>query len=328
MRMFKRLLCIIAFLLINNSQLMAQVKIEKVNFQGWPNCYRVGNGVIEFIATSDIGPRIISLSFIGEKNLFFVREDFAGKTGGEEWRNYGGHRLWHAPEDKVRTYQPDNIPADVRQIENGLVLSNPLEKLTGILKTIEITIDPSSARVRVIHRLKNTNLWDVEMAPWALSVMAPGGFAVSPLPTEFHPDRLLPNRSLILWPYTNLRDDRYVLGTDFVLLRHKAGLDPAKERAKVGIMNNVGWCAYSIDSYLFVKKFAYRAGANYPDLGSSVELFTNNRMLELETFGPLLKVPAGGEITHEEVWELFKDVKLEFNEESVKAKVLPLVKGK
>lgn len=325
--MFRRLLGLAALILIPYSQSMAQVKIEKVSFQGWPNCYRVGNGIIELVATADIGPRIISISFAGERNLFYVREDFAGRTGGDEWRNYGGHRLWHAPEDKVRTYQQDNLPAGVRQIDNGLELTYPLEKATGIIKTIEVTLDPGSARVRVVHRLRNTNLWEVEMAPWAISVMAPGGFAVSPLPEEFHPDRLLPNRTLALWPYTDLRDDRYLPGKDFFLLRHRAGNDAASERAKVGINNTSGWCAFAIDSYVFVKRFEYRRGAVYPDFGSSVELFTNNRMLELETLGPLLRVPAGGEVAHVETWELFKGVRLEFSEDDVRAKLLPLIKG-
>ena len=88
----------------------ADVNIEKTAFQGWPNCYRVSNGTVEFIATTDVGPRIISFGFTGGANLFFVREDFAGQTGGTEWKNYGGHRVWHAPEDKVRTYEPDNAP--------------------------------------------------------------------------------------------------------------------------------------------------------------------------------------------------------------------------
>ena len=58
------------------------VTIEKTAFQGWPNCYRVSNGTVEFIATTDVGPRIISFGFVGGANLFFVREDFAGQTGG------------------------------------------------------------------------------------------------------------------------------------------------------------------------------------------------------------------------------------------------------
>lgn len=315
-------------MLIGTMTTMAQVKIEKVTFQGWPNCYKVSNGSIEFIATSDIGPRILSLSFSGEKNVFYVREDFLGQSGGEEWRNYGGHRLWHGPENRPRTYQNDNQPVEVKQLENGLLLTPPVEKQTGIQKQLEITLSPTSNRVRVLHRLFNKGLWAVELAPWAISVMSPGGFGISPLPTKFHPDRLLPNRSLALWPYTNLRDERYLLGTDYVLLRHKAGNSAETERAKIGIANNEGWCAYALKPYLFVKRFKYVESAHYPDFGSSVELFTSNRMLELETLAPLVTLQPGGEVTYEENWELHKNVEVEFNEEDVKAKVKKLIVDK
>ncbi len=198
---------------------MAETKIEKVSYKGWPNCYKVSDGEIEFIATTDIGPRIISCGFAGERNLFHVVEETAGKTGGDEWHLYGGHRLWHSPEDKFRTYNPDNSPIKVEQLPEGLRLTQPVEERTGIQKEIEIRLVPSERRVHLIHRLKNTNVWAVEFSPWALTVMAPGGFSVVPLPTSHHEDNLLPNRSLTFWPYTDLRDDRLLLGTDYVLLR-------------------------------------------------------------------------------------------------------------
>jgi hypothetical protein len=278
------------------------VKIEKTAFQGWPNCYRVSNGTVEFVATTDVGPRIIYFGFCGEPNVFYVREDFAGQTGGSEWKNYGGHRIWHAPEDKVRTYEPDNSPVQAKEIDRGLALTMPPEKLSGIEKEIEITLDPSAARVRVIHRLRNTGPWPVELAPWGISVMAPGGFGISPMPLTFHPDRLLPNRALTLWPYTDMRDDRWLWGTDYILLRQK--VVTGQDRTKVGINNNLGWGAYYLKPYLFLKRFDYVDGARYPDYNSSLELFTNNRMLELESLGPLTTLQAGARTEYEERWEL------------------------
>jgi hypothetical protein len=304
------------------------VKIEKTPFQGWPNCYRVSNGTVEFVATTDVGPRIMSFGFVGGANLFFVREDFAGQTGGAEWKNYGGHRIWHAPEDKVRTYEPDNSPIEAKVIANGLLLTMPTGPLSGIQKSIEITLDPVSSEVRVIHRLRNTGAWPVELAPWALSVMAPGGFAIAPMPTAFHPDRLLPNRALTLWPYTDMRDDRWLWGTDYVLLRHKVIADPARERTKVGINNNLGWAAFYLKPFLFIKRFAYVEGGRYPDYNSSLEIFTNDRMLELETLGPLTALQPGSVVTHEERWELHRDVDLAFSEDEVRAKVEPLARAR
>jgi hypothetical protein len=286
----------------------------------------VSNGTVEFIATTDVGPRIISFGFVGGANLFFVREDFAGQTGGSEWKNYGGHRLWHAPEDKVRTYEPDNSPVQAQVIPNGLVLTMPPEKLSAIQKSIEITLHPETSEVRVIHRLTNTGPWPVEIAPWAISVMAPGGFAIAPLPAAFHPDRLLPNRALTLWPYTDMRDDRWLWGTDYILLRQQ--VVQGQERTKVGINADLGWAAYYLKPFLFIKRFTPVAGATYPDFNSSLEVFTNNRMLELETLGPLAVLQPGAVVTHEERWALHRNIDLAFSEEDVKAKIDPLVRTK
>jgi hypothetical protein len=302
------------------------VTVEKTAFQGWPNSYRVSNGTVEFVATTDVGPRIISFGFVGGANLFFVREDFAGQTGGAEWKNYGGHRIWHAPEDKVRTYEPDNAPVEAKIIANGLLLTMPPGPLGGIQKAIEITLDPISSEVRVIHRLRNTGAWPVELAPWAISVMAPGGFAIAPLPTAFHPDRLLPNRALTLWPYTDMRDDRWLWGTDYILLQQKAGASPERERTKVGINNNLGWAAYYLKPFLFIKRFTPVEGARYPDYNSSLEVFTNNRMLELETLAPLATLQPGATVTHEERWTLHRNIELGFSEDDVRATVEPLVR--
>jgi hypothetical protein len=305
----------------------SDVTIEKTAFRGWNNCYRVSNGTVEFIATTDVGPRIISFSFVGGTNVFFVREDFAGQTGGAEWKNYGGHRVWHAPEDKVRTYEPDNGPIDATVVANGLLLTMAPGPVSGIQKSLEITLDPATSVVRVVHRLRNAGAWPVELAPWAISVMAPGGFAIAPMPTAFHPDRLLPNRALTLWPYTDMRDDRWLWGTDYVLLRHKVIADAARERTKVGLNANLGWAAYYLDGNLFIKRFAYVDGARYPDFNSSLEVFSNSRMLELETLAPLAVLPPGATVEHEERWELHRADALQFSEADVKARVEPLARA-
>ena len=84
------------------------VKIEKIKFKGWDNCYYISNSIVEAIVTTDVGPRIIHFSLTSEKNIFCIVEDQAGKVGGDEWRIYGGTRLWHSPEAMPRTYFPDN----------------------------------------------------------------------------------------------------------------------------------------------------------------------------------------------------------------------------
>ena len=75
MRTFTAILLLLGTSLIMN----AAVKIEKTSYDGWPNCYRITNGDVELIATSDVGPRIMRYSFVGGKNVFVEFKEQLGK---------------------------------------------------------------------------------------------------------------------------------------------------------------------------------------------------------------------------------------------------------
>jgi len=300
------------------------IVLEKTGYRGWPNCYRLSNGIIDLIVTTDVGPRIIRFGFAGEENEFKEYDDTAGKQGGDEWRIYGGHRLWHAPEAKPRTYYPDNSPVGLEQHADFVRLVQPTEPTTGIQKEIEIRMAPAAAQVEVTHRLRNTNLWAVELVPWALSVMAPGGTAIIPLPPRrSHEESLLPTSAIALWAYTDMTDPRWHWGRSYDLLRQDPNLDAPQ---KAGAMVTDGWAAYARAGHLFVKRFSYVEGARYPDLGCSVEAFTNADMLELETLGPLILLQPGDAVEHAEHWRLFRDVPAPNSDSDVDRDVLPLIK--
>src|ERR1051325_10946729 len=221
----------------------AEMKMETIPYGGWKNCIRLSNGRIELVATTEVGPRVIRLGFVGGQNLFKEWKDHLGKTWGDTWTLYGGHRLWHAPEVQPRTYQPDNAP--VLHLWDGqrLRLTQPVESTTGIRKELEITLAGDANHVTVLHRLTNQGQWPVELAPWALSVLNGGGRAIFPQePSRPHAEQLLPVRPLVLWGYTDMRDPRWIWGTKYIQLRN----DPARNTAqKLGLMNTPGWAAYA-----------------------------------------------------------------------------------
>ncbi|MCS7066274.1 MAG: hypothetical protein NZL85_08385, partial [Fimbriimonadales bacterium] len=66
---------------------------ETVTYNGWWECLRLSDGIWELVATTKVGPRLIRFGFTGGQNLFWEHPDQQGKTGGDEWRIYGGHRL-------------------------------------------------------------------------------------------------------------------------------------------------------------------------------------------------------------------------------------------
>lgn len=296
----------------------------KTEYQGWPNCYRLSNEHVELIVTTDIGPRIIRFGFVGQQNEFAEFADMMGKTGGDEWRIYGGHRLWHAPEAQPRSYIPDNQPITIEQHDNFVRLIQPTETTTGIQKEIDIYLSPDRAHVRVIHRMYNRGLWDVELSPWALSVMAPSGKAIIPLPPRgSHEENLLPTSILAIWVFTDLSEPRWTLGRQYVILRQ----DTSKAQPqKIGVMVTDGWAAYFNKGHVFVKTFDFRSGAVYPDFGCSVESFTNEAFLELETLGPLTVLAPGESVEHLENWSLFCDIPEPHTDADVEKYILPLIK--
>jgi hypothetical protein len=299
--------------------------VERINYKGWQNCYRLSNDVVDLIVTTDVGPRIIRFGFVNEENEFKEYDDMQGKTGGDAWRIYGGHRLWHAPEVMPRTYAPDNAPVRLEQHLNCVRLVQPTEATTNVQKEIDVHLYSNEAHVEVTHRLRNNNLWDVELAPWALSVMSRGGKGIVPLPPRgSHDESLQPTSAIALWAYTDMTDPRWTWGSQHVMLRQ----DPQMSKPqKAGVMATDGWVAYARNGHLFVKKFDYVQGARYPDMGVSVETFTNDEMLEVETLGPLTRLQPGATVEHVEHWFLFRDVPMPNNEADVDENVLPKVQA-
>lgn len=297
------------------------VGLEKVQYGGWQNCYRLANNDIELIVTGDVGPRIIRFGFIGQENLLKEYPQFMGKTGGDEWRIYGGHRLWHAPEENPRTYLPDNSPIEVTAYQGGMRIVQPVEAVAGIQKEIDIYLSPDKPHAQITNRLINANVWPIQLAVWALTVTEAGGKMIIPLPPRgSHEGNLQPTSTLALWAYTDMADPRWTWGTKYIMLRQDVN---AHYSQKVGMRVTDGWVGFVRNNTLFIKEFDYTSGAEYPDLGSNVEAYTDRDMLEVETLGPLVTLAPGASVEHTEQWHLFADVPMPMNDADVDSHILP-----
>jgi len=291
------------------------VHVERIPYGGWKSCLRVANGEIEAVITTDVGPRIIRFGFIGGENEFAEYPSQLGLGGDAEYRSYGGHRLWIAPEDPATTYYPDNAPVAWERRGEALHLTAPVETSTQVQKSMEIWLDPMINTVHVIHRIRNCAPDARRLSAWSLSVMAPGGRAIIPHePYLPHPTALLPVRPLALWSYTALGDQRFRWGRRFLQIRQ----DPsAPSPQKIGLLNKQGWAGYLRGGTLFTTTVPYLPGAEYPDFQSNLEVFTNARMLELETLSPLTTLPPGATLQHEEHWFLLRGVPESNSEEEI-----------
>lgn len=276
--------------------------VEVRPFCGWANNLHVGNGTIELVVTLDVGPRILSYARKGGISPFKVFEDQSGGVSETAWRSRGGHRLWLAPESRALSYFPDNAPVAWKMLDDqGVRLTPAPESGPGFQKEIDLHLSEIGSNLRVIHRVRRVADTPQVVAPWAITVMAPGGWAILPQPVfGEHPRDMLPNRRLILWPYTDLSDRRCRFGRRYFTVQQ----DSAAAPIKIGLADSCGWSAYFLNGTLFVKRFSRSSAADYPDEGSNLEVFTNGKMLELETLGPLVTLQPGESVEHIEAWDL------------------------
>jgi hypothetical protein len=299
--------------------------IEKTNYHGWENSYRVSNGEVEAIVTGDVGPRIIRFGFVGEQNFFREFDEQLGRSGEADWQPRGGHRIWIAPEDRVASYAPDNGPVAIAVTSHGVVATEPVEPLTGLEKQIELRMAPSGSGVEVVHRIRNAGSAPRRLAPWALSMMAQGGHGVTGFPPRgTHPEMLAPTNPLVMWAFTDLSDPRWTFLKRYLVLRQ----DPSNASPqKLGTWSARTWGAYLLNNQLFLKQYdAPGEPADYPDFGCAYETFTNADILELETLGPLVTLAPGESVTHTERWTAERHVRIAvWTDEELNRVLLPLL---
>ena len=280
------------------------MKKELIAHAGWNRNLYLANDHAEVIVTLDVGPRILSYKRPGAENVFKNYDDQLGSSGESDWKIRGGHRFWIAPEDEVVTYHLDNQPVDYRieEFTQEIVIDSLQIQAGQIMKSLAVTLADNDSHVTVRHTARNDGDEPIQIASWGLSVMKPGGIEIIPQPPlGEHPRDLLPNRGIVLWPYTDLSDARWHLGREFFTLRQSEGFPPTK----LGLAHREKWVAYVIEDSIFIKTFEHVTGAVYPDGGCNFETFTNDEMLEIESLSPLAALAPGESVSHTENWYLF-----------------------
>jgi hypothetical protein len=308
--------------------------VDVIEYRGWKNNLRLSNGDAELVVTLDVGPRVISYRLPGGVNVMKNYDEMMGGTNEPEWQIRGGHRFWLAPEDLTRTYFPDNRPVKWEAIgPHAARFTPPPETEYGVQKVMELKFGERGTRVEVTLRVTNVGNKPTDLAPWGPTVMAPGGVEIIPLPPKRpHPGHVRnakspadygPNQELILWPYFDFADTRWTFGKKYLFLRQDVNKGPTK----IGLGHREGWVAYLNSGVLFVKRFDYREGAAYPDLGTRYQTFSNEDMLEMETCGELVTLQPGASAELVESWELHGNVPPVQTEADVDRAILPLIHG-
>lgn len=298
---------------------------EIVSYKKFGKCLRLDNGKIEAYVTLDVGPRIIKFNCSGKENMLFNDDPLerfvdvsAGFGEGKKWYTFGGHRMWVSPEEMPKTYYPDQDPVEyeIKETENGVVvtLTPPAQKVNDLQHKWVITMGDDTP-MTLDHYLTNVGNETVRKAIWGITVTDKNGIAVLKQPE--HKVALLPNRQVVVWPYTRMNDERLLFGEKYIAVQQ----DPADTQVpcKIGYTNFEG--ALYCFNYGQAMKIEYDSDytkGEYPDFNVSSEIYTNKAILEIETIGHLADMLPNSTIMHREVWNVVPcDIKPTLDEKQI-----------
>jgi hypothetical protein len=302
--------------------LEAQVRVDKATWEGH-EALKLSNGTVELVVTTGIGPRIIRYAFAGGENILAeLAATPPTSTALGDWKPWGGHRVWAAPESMPGSYGPDNGPVQASVNGRTITLTQPRDA-AGLEKQLIVTLAESGTGVTIGHRVTNRTPFPLDLAAWALTIMNSGGMVVIPNePYKSHDEALQPVRAIATWAYTDLSDPRWTFGSKYIRLRTDSSL---KASQKIGVANRGGWAGYLRNGTLFIKRVDWDDAAVYPDFGVNTETYTAGDFIELETIGPIRRLTPGESVAHEERWSLFRNVNAGTSEQALDAVLQPLV---
>ena len=268
--------------------------LDELAFEGH-TCVRLEGARSVVIVSVSAGPRILGLFGDGENLLAVLPEAGLDRPDGRRFRFLGGHRLWVAPEDPDVTYQPDEHPCAVSEVDGGVRVEAPPDG-SGLIKSIEVRGNEHGWIVD--HSLTNASSASLRLAPWAITQLRPGGEVT--IPNDAKESGPNADRSLVLWPYTDLADPRIGFAPGVVRIDARSGGAPLK----LGVAPSLGSVRYSLMGQTFEKRMTIEPEAEYPERGAAVQVYLCDTFCELETLGPLRIVEPDAAATHRERWAL------------------------
>ncbi len=300
------------------------IEIKEINYENYGRCLQIANGLIDVVVTIECGPRIVRFGYENEVNILYNdlerkyvnRDPSLAEQYGKDaaFYCYGGHRVWLSPERMPETYYPDNDPVVYGILPDGVSFTPARQKRNDMQLSFEVMLSEGATDIMVVHSAKNCSKEKQTCALWAITMVNGGGVEIIPQNRDGG-SRILPNRLVSVWPYTDIHDERISISNKFITVSHDTNREDA---LKLGTNNVLGWAAYCNQGYTLVKRYVHNAQAAYPDFGCSYETYVCKDYVEMETLSPLYSIEPGEGIRHVENLSLFKtDGNCPTNEESI-----------
>lgn len=268
------------------------------NDPSWGRIYFMTDGKTEVGVALDFGIRIVHLSCAGMENLYYRQpDDLSDSFTMGDWRLYGGHRMWLAPEGD-HSYHPDNDPVSFKTLSDGVIVEQTLDPRQNIVKSLKITFEADGA-LRLDHSFRNAGETVITGASWGVNTLDGGGEATVGFSGVAG---LNPSRTVSLWGDTNLNDSRLKFTKTEIQVQHA----PSPDYFKIGVYSREGKAVFRNKGQQLTLRFDTPEMDSLPDNGCNFELFMSKQFLELEVLGVKTEIRPGEAACHTERIKLEK----------------------
>ena len=269
--------------------------ITPTPYAGWAGSYRLANDRAEMVVVPRIA-RVMSFAVKGGANLLWQDAALRGKASdltAKGWQNFGGAKLWIAPQSAWKWPPPpviDRAPCAASVHRGRLRLVGAASLQHGLRLDREYRLLPGRPVVECTYTLVNTGDQPAAWGIWSVAQLLPGGRAMVPAP---HGSRVWGSKDTLKQPQWRRTND--------LLVCRVSG-----KASKVFAVSPVGWMAYACRGHVFVMTFAADTKAAYPPGHASHEFFTCDRYVEMEHVGPLVTLKPGERGTLRERWHVYR----------------------
>lgn len=291
--------------------------VEKIDFHGWHDSYRISNGIVDVVVVPSIG-RIMQYCFTGhpETSPLWINPAEEGKAPDGAWRNYGGDKIWPAPQGDWGKYmhQDRNWPPDpaidpgdftLTRVKDGVRLTGTPSRAFGISIDRQIALSPGGTQLRITDtfiRPKTAMPNDLPIALW--EVTQTRGDETAYLPFDRNSKSVAGGFVAIDegTPNPSFRGSNWTIGDGMMTITTQ-GL---KRGDKVGVDDNMG-LLWEIGPYdKFKEEFKYDESARYLDNRTDAQVYANDNppYIEIEVHSSGRVLRPGGSISKKVTWSL------------------------
>ncbi|MFO8007747.1 MAG: DUF4380 domain-containing protein [Candidatus Brocadiia bacterium] len=276
-----------------------EVTVRQVDFRGWEGSYLLANGEVEVVVVPQVA-RIMKYAPAGGRNVLWVNPQLVPeKTGGDTegldswgWLNYGGYKLWPAPQKAWDWPPPAALDSGACEVEvtaeNTIRLQGQPSEELGIRFDREIRLAPEGSELVIEQIMVSTGDEPVTWGIWEVTQVGSDCVAFVPLGegAEYRPGE---GEEL---------DEQWREVEGMLLAR------PSGASGKAFITGPPGWLGCVQEELLYVKSFDI-ASTPPPEPEAPREVYVGDQgYVELEVVGPEVTLQPGESASLTETWRL------------------------